>query len=400
MAKSTNIKRIAVLLCCTACSLIMGFCYTYSIIQPFIMEHFFIDSSAASLPYTIFLAVFVVGNYIGGAMQKKANIKIVLLIGYLLMTTGVFTTSLLPSEMPYAMWITYGGLLGIGDGMVYNVILATVQKWFPDRKGLVTGVTLAALGISATILSPLCSSWLSNYGFDGMFRIISAIFIVVAVFGIITIKSPPYDYMAGFKTVGAVGVSTHQCVTAWDCFAAKEYYMLTLILFCTVPAYILLSAIFVSYGETRGVDQALAVTGVSVASLIQVAGRFIVPAFSDKFGRKKALIMCFAITITAVILLVFSKSLLYVLCFWLLSFAYGGTSATTPPMVTDYLGSKNAGFVVSLTMIGSGIASLGTSVVSKIASIPTSFILAGITAGVGIVTTLLLPGPAPAKPHR
>lgn len=119
----------------------------------------------------------------------------------------------------------------------------------------------------------------------------------------------------------------------------------------------------------------------------------IVPAFSDKFGRKKALVLCFAITIIAVILLNFSSGILYVLCFWLLSFTYGGSSATTPPMITDYLGSKNAGFVVSLAMIGSGIASLGTSLASKIVSIPTAFIIAGITAVIGIITTLLLPKP-------
>lgn len=393
MVKSINAKRIAVLLCCTVCSLIMGFCYTYSIIQPFVMEHFSIDSSTASFPYTIFLAVFVAGNYIGGVMQKKFNVKIVLLIGYFLMIIGIFTTSLLPSNIPAAMWITYGGFIGIGDGMVYNVILAIVQKWFPDRKGLVTGVALAALGLSATILSPLCSGWLKSYGFDGMFRIVSAIFVVVAIFGIMTIKSPPDGYMADFKPSGAVAASTRQCVTAKDCFTTKEYYMLTLILFCAVPAYILLSAIFVSYGGTRGVDSELAVTGVSIASLIQVGGRLIVPAFSDKFGRKKALVLCFAITIIAVILLNFSSGILYVLCFWLLSFTYGGSSATTPPMITDYLGSKNAGFVVSLAMIGSGIASLGTSLASKIVSIPTAFIIAGITAVIGIITTLLLPKP-------
>lgn len=76
MVKSINAKRIAVLLCCTVCSLIMGFCYTYSIIQPFVMEHFSIDSSTASFPYTIFLAVFVAGNYIGGVMQKNSMLKL------------------------------------------------------------------------------------------------------------------------------------------------------------------------------------------------------------------------------------------------------------------------------------------------------------------------------------
>ena len=189
-------SRIFILACGSICSLIMGFAYTYSIVQPYIMDYFSIASYMASLPYTIFLALFVVGNYVGGVMQKKHSVKMIMLIGYLLMAVGLFSTSLLPSSAPAGMWFTYGTLLGIGDGMVYNVIIAMMQKWFPDKKGLATGITLAVLGVSATILSPLSSTWLTNYGFTGTFRILAVIFAVVAVFGMLTIKAPPAGYMA------------------------------------------------------------------------------------------------------------------------------------------------------------------------------------------------------------
>lgn len=387
--KSTN--RIVILICGVICSLIMGFCYTYSIFLPHIAEYFSIEPSAASLPYTIFLAVFVVGNYVGGVMQKKYNVKIIMLVGYLLMAAGIFATSLLPKTAPTGMWFTYGGLLGLGDGMVYNVIIAMMQKWFPDRKGLATGITLAVLGVSATILSPLCSSWLTNYGFTGTFKILAAIFVAIAIFGMLTIKAPPEGYMADYVPTGAVAVSTRQCLTARDCFKTKEYYMLTLIYFCAIPAFVLLSAIFVSYGTSKGLDSALAVTGVSVASLMQVAGRFLVSTSSDKIGRRGAIVLCFGITIAAVVLLNFSTGILYVVCFWLLSFTYGGTAATMPSLITDYLGTQNAGLVCSLVMIGFGIASIGTSFVAKAVTISTAFILAGAVAVVGIVITLLLP---------
>lgn len=389
--KSKNNSRIFILICGIICSLIMGFCYTYSIIQPYIMDYFSIESSMASLPYTIFLALFVVGNYIGGVMQKKYPVKIIMLVGYLLMAAGIFATALLPSSAPAGMWFTYGGLLGIGDGMVYNVIIAMMQKWFPDKKGLATGITLAVLGISATILSPLCSSWLTSYGFAGTFKILAGIYIVIAVFGMLTIKAPPEGYMSDYKPSGAVAVSQNACMTAGDCFRRKEYYLLSLIYFCAIPAFVLLSAIFVSYGTSRGLDNALLVTGVSVASLMQVGGRFLISTGSDKIGRKGAMLLCFAITIIAIVLLTFSKGIVYVICFWLLSFTYGGTAATMPSLITDYLGSKNAGLVCSLVMIGFGIASIGTSFLAKTVSTSIAFILAGLIAVVGIIVTLALP---------
>lgn len=392
MNKTTS--RTLILLCGIVCSLILGFCYTYSIIQPYIMDYFQIESSSASLPYTIFLAVFVVGNYVGGVMQKKMDVKKVLLIGYILMAIGIFCTSLLPAAAPVGMWFTYGGLLGLGDGMVYNVILAMMQKWYPDKKGLATGITLAVLGVSATILSPLCSRWLSSYGFQGTFKILAVIYVAIGVFGMLTIKAPPAGYMADYVPKGgAVISSAKECETASDCFKRKEYYMLTLIYFCAIPAFVLLSAIFVSYGSSRGLDQTLLVTGVSVGSLMQVAGRFLVSSGSDKIGRKGAMILCFAITIAAIILLTFSTGILYIICFWLLSFTYGGTAATMPSLITDQLGTKNAGLVVSLVMIGFGVASVGTSFVAKAVSLSTTFILAGGVALIGIILVILLPKP-------
>lgn len=392
MEKKSN--RLLILLCGVVCSLILGFCYTYSIIQPYIMDYFGIESSMASLPYTIFLAVFVVGNYVGGVCQKKMDVKKVLLIGYLLMAIGIFATAFLPKTAPAGMWFTYGGLLGLGDGMVYNVILAMMQKWYPDKKGLATGITLSVLGISATILSPLCNTWLSSYGFQGTFKILAVIYVAIGVFGMLTIKAPPEGYMADFVPKGAVAAADSKaCENAGDCFKRKEYYMLTGIYFCAIPAFVLLSAIFVSYGTSRGLDNALLVTGVSVASLMQVAGRFLVSAASDKIGRRGAMIFCFGITILAIVLLTFSTGILYVVCFWLLSFTYGGTAATMPSLITDQLGTKNAGLVVSLVMIGFGIASVGTSFVAKAVSLSTTFILAGVIAAVGTVLVLLLPKP-------
>ncbi len=88
--------------------------------------------------------------------------------------------------------------------MVYNVIIAMMQKWFPDKKGLATGITLAILGDSATILSPLCNKWLVAYGLAGTFKILTGIFVVIAIFGMLTIKAPPEGYMSDYRPTGAV----------------------------------------------------------------------------------------------------------------------------------------------------------------------------------------------------
>ena len=328
----TGSKRVRILICGMICCLILGFCYMYSIIQPYVMNYFSIESAEAALPYTIFLAVFVLGNYVGGILQKKISIKKIMLIGYLCMAAGILLTGFLPVSSPKMMWATYGGLLGLGDGIVYNVIVAMMQKWFPDKKGFATGLVLATLGISATILSPLCSRWLSSYGFSKTFIILAVIFAVIGVFGMLTIEAPPDGYMAGFVPKG--GAFNTKQYEAREVIRTATYYKLFLIQTFSIPAFVLISSIFVSFGTGKGLDTALLVAGVSIASLFQVAGRFIISSVSDKISTKNSMILVFIITISAVILLTFSSGYVYLVCFWLLSFAYGGSAATIPSLTT------------------------------------------------------------------
>ena len=377
MNENTQNKRIRILICGIICCLILGFCYMYSIIQPYVMDYFSIESAEAALPYTIFLAVFVLGNYIGGVLQKKISIKKIMLIGYICMAVGILATGYLPNNCPKLMWITYGGLLGIGDGIVYNVIVAMMQKWFPDKKGFATGLALATLGISATILSPLCSGWLSTYGFSKTFIILAGIFVVIGIFGMITIEKG--------------GVFNTKQYEASEVIKTKTYYKLLLIQTFSIPAFVLISSIFVSFGEAKGLQTEILVAGVSIASLFQVAGRFIISSISDKISSKNSMILVFIITILSVIILTVSKGYVYIVCFWLLSFAYGGSAATIPSLTTDYFGVKNAGVIVSLVLIGMGVSSICTPLIAKAVGENTSFIIAAVAAVIGIVLVFSLP---------
>lgn len=373
------------------CMLIMGVCYTYSLFQPYVMEHFNVDSPSASLPFTIFIAVFCIGNFVGGRMQQKTNIKFTLIVGYVLMVLGWLGTAVLPSDMFWAMFVTFGGLFGIGDGIVYNVIVALMPKWFIDRKGLASGLTLTMLGLSATVFSPFVSSWLTNYGFEKSFMIVAGIYAAVGVFGTITMKLPPEGYMADYVGTGPV-VTTKKQYEVSEVFKVKEFWIIMGLYFCAVPAYLLLSAIFVSYGADKGLTKEMATLGVSIASMCQVGGRFIIPTISDKIGRKAAFAISFLATALGVGLLTVSTDTLYVACFCLLSFSYGGSQACFAPIAADRFGTKNVGTILSLTMIGFGLGSIGASILAKMVGATTAFVGAGTVSLLGILLVWALPG--------
>lgn len=394
MEKKTS-NRWVLLVFAMICMLIMGICYTYSLFNPYVQEHFNVDQATATLPYTIFIAVFVLGNYLGGVSTTKNGMKKTLVIGYCFMFAGWLITAFLPGNMFWAMIVTFGVLFGIGDGMVYNVIVALTPKWFPDRKGLASGLTLAALGLSATIFSPMVSGWLSKYGFRTSFMIVSFIYVGVAIIGLLSLKNPPEGFMIQ-KNAGAPGASAavapQKQFEVKEATKTKEFWIVMALYFCAVPAYLLLSAIFVSYGKSKGLEPAMATLGVSIASLCQVGGRLILPTVSDKIGRKAAFIVAFLVTAGGIVLLTFSTGVLYVACFALLSLSYGGCNACFGPIAADIWGTKNLGTILSLTMIGFGVGSIASTILNKVLGPGTAFIVAGIIACVGVVLVFMLPG--------
>jgi MFS family permease len=385
-------NRWVLLLFAMICMLIMGVCYTYSLFNPYVQEHFGVDQATATLPYTIFIAVFVVGNYLGGVSTTKNGMKKTLLYGYILMVAGWLITTFLPQNLFWGMVVTFGGLFGIGDGMVYNVIVALTPKWFPDRKGLASGLTLAALGLSATVFSPMVSKWLSTFGFK-TFMIVAMIYVGVAIIGLLTLQNPPEGYMVQPVAGGgpANAVAPQKQYEVKEAVKMKEFWIVMGLYFCAVPAYLLLSAIFVSYGKSKGLDAGLATLGVSIASLCQVGGRLILPTLSDKIGRKAAFIVSFLVTAGGIVLLTFATGPLYVFCFALLSLSYGGCNACFGPIAADIWGTKNLGTILSLTMIGFGVGSIASTILNKILGPGTAFIVAGVIAVIGVILVFMLP---------
>lgn len=251
-------KRWLMLVFGMICMLVMGICYTYGLFHPYIMKHFNVESASASLPFTVFIAVFCVGNYIGGVMQRKMHLKMVLIVGYALMAAGWIASSVLPSESFALIFLTYSVLFGIGDGIVYNVIVSLMPKWFPDRKGMASGLALAMLGMSATVFSPVVSSWLSSYGYAKSFLYVGFVYLAIGIFGTLTLSEPPADYAEHFASAAGVPASTQKQYTLKEALKVKDLYTIMGLYFCAVPAYLLLSAIFVTYGSGKGLTADMA----------------------------------------------------------------------------------------------------------------------------------------------
>ena len=124
-----------------------GYPHVWSIYQPYVMEQAGWSQGQASMCFYLALSTFVFGNIVGG-----------------IFAAGILASAFLIVPTPLPMYLSYGVMQGFGQGMIYTVILATVQRWFPDRTGFASGVVVTANGLCGFFLAPLSRKLLEAEG--------------------------------------------------------------------------------------------------------------------------------------------------------------------------------------------------------------------------------------------
>jgi len=109
--------------------------------------------SEASLAFTLSLAMMPIAMTIAGKIQDKQGPKKVMIIGGIMFGLGVIATGFTTSLM--YLYLVYGVIGGLGIGAVYSCAIANTVKWFPDKKGLASGLIAAGLGMGAVVFAPI-----------------------------------------------------------------------------------------------------------------------------------------------------------------------------------------------------------------------------------------------------
>ena len=116
----------------------------------------------ASLPFTVTIGMIFTGSYIGGRIQDKKGPRPVALTGGIIYAIGCILASFALSHDNTQLWLLvlgYGVISGFGLGFAYIVPIAMLQKWFPDKRGLITGLAVAGFGFGAVLTAPV-AQWL------------------------------------------------------------------------------------------------------------------------------------------------------------------------------------------------------------------------------------------------
>ncbi|MGI8850161.1 MAG: L-lactate MFS transporter [Acidimicrobiales bacterium] len=292
----------------------------------------------------------------------------------------------------------YGVISGFGLGLAYIVPIAMLQKWFPDKRGLITGLAVGGFGFGAVLTSPVAQRLIdANKDVPTRaFLPLGIAYLVLSLIGASFFRNPPPGYVVpGYApaTSGRV-VDSGRDYTEGESLRTRQWYLLTAILTLNVTAGIaLISQAAASATDVAGYTTTGAATIVGILAVFNGAGRIIWAAVSDLTGRMAAFAAMLGLSGICLVLLPHaSNSVLFFLLAAIVYLCYGGGFGTMPATAGDYFGVKHAGAIYGLMIIAWSVGGIiGPVIASALIGSTKSYTVAYTTLGVIALVAIVLP---------
>src|ERR1700726_4080735 len=337
----------------------LGAVYAWSVFRVPLAKQFGWSISEVTLTFTISIFVLGIDLFFGGMKLNRKGPRIVALTGGVLYGLGVFLASF--SHNLWWLYFSYGFIGGIGLGLGYIVPVAVLVKWFPDRRGLITGIAVGGFGAGALITAPVATRLIQSVGVLTTFAYLGIAYLVVTIIAGSFMQNPP----DGWKPEGWSPTASQTSQRAGRDFMLGEalktwqWYALWLLLFLNTCAGIsVISQEAPIFQELTGVTAVVAGGMVGVASLGNAVGRVFWAWVSDLITRRATFFVMFLLQVLLFWFLpnVASASLMTIVTFVVLM-CYGGGFGTMPAFAAGYFGPQNVGPVFCLMLTAWGFAS-------------------------------------------
>ena len=359
----------------------------------------------ATIPFEVAIGMIFVGTYLGGRIQDRRGPRVVAMVGVTVYSIGIMLASLTRDASDlWLLILGYGVLGGFGLGLAYIVPIAMLQKWFPDKRGLITGIAVGGFGFGAVITSPLAQRMIQgNEDYQRyptkVFLWLGLAYLVAGLIGASVFRNPSQGYAVAKPSAAAdSGAPKRNAAgrdfTPQEALSTPQWYMLTLILTISVTAGI--SLISVAAGtatDVAGFTAAGAATLVGVMGLFNGGGRILWAAISDRIGRRPAFIGILGIQGLALLAIPHagSQAIFYVLCA-LVYTCYGGAFGTLPSTAGDFFGVKHSGAIYGLMLLGWSIGGIvGPLLISWLIGEDQAYTLGFTVVGIIALAGLILP---------
>ncbi len=372
--------------------LALGAVYAWSVFLPKVMDLYHVSKVSANATFSITLVALGITAGFGGYLNNRFGPRTIAMVAGTLYGLGIFLASFVSPNITL-LYLTYGVIGGIGLGLGYIVALAMLIKWFPDRRGFITGLAVAGFGGGAAITAPIASYvLLPSLKLNTTFLVLGIVYFVIVVAAAQFYRRAPDGYApAGWTpSVQQQRVRSTREYRLGEALSSPKWYVLWLILALNVTAGAALISVAAPLArDFTGVALTTASALVVTISIFNGIGRLFWGWVSDFIGRPFTFLSLFVIQIIAFALMPLIGQGQFALLFIpasAIAFCYGGGFGTMPAFAADFFGPRNAGTIygVMLTAWSAG-AIVGPILIASVPFRTALYIIAVIMA----VSTIL-----------
>jgi len=388
-------------------NLCMGNLYAWSVFRIPLQKAYGWSAFDATVPFSLSIAFFAVAMVIAGRMQDKLGPRTVGMVGGILVGVGFVLSAMIGNTLT-GLYLSFGVIAGLGIGAAYVTPLAVTIKWWPDRRGLMTGLVVLGFGAGAIIGGIGGPLLIANVGVLTTFMIFGIIFGAVITFCAALLRNPPPGYKpAGWSPPApAPGAKVMKAdFTPGEMVATLPFWLLWVVyLIAAGTGLIVISQASPIGQEIAGLTPVVAGGALTMLAVFNGLGRPGFGAISDAIGRKNAMALVFALYIVSLLFILPNATSFatYALGVCVVGFAFGGTLALMPAFTADFFGTKNLGinygWLFSAYGVAGGVLSLfAIQVRVQTGAWTTAFWYLTVACAAGLVLILITRAPAPKE---
>lgn len=360
--ENSNKGRAAVLTAACVTMFFISSIALYSVVSKNLLAEHPDWTDALTWAFPVFQTIMAVTGIFAGRISDKIGPRNVVIAAAVMYGAGWFLSGTVTE--PWQFYLYFSVIAAIGNGLGYNPALTCGQKWFIDKKGFASGITLAASTAGPAVLSPVLASLLiPALGIYGGLKALGVLFFVTILASALFLKAPeagwlPEGYEAPAGSSALAG--TFGDLTPGEMVRTPRFWILIITFACAATAGTLLvgkvasiSAVQLFADPNSTAAVALGGTVVTVNTVANLVGRLSFGTITDKIGGYKSLLVMLVITIAALLLMSMSFSTgLFFVALALLGFSFGALLVIYPPLTGGAFGTTNLGVNYGIMFLG------------------------------------------------
>lgn len=389
--RSTNSIRITTLIGTIMAQFALGSVYTWSLFNAGIAEQLGVPVDNVAFSFGILSLALALASSLSGKMQERFGVKRVTIAAGVLMGLGLFLTAHVTNVV--MLYLCAGLVLGWADGTGYLLTLSNCVRWFPERKGLISALSIGAYGLGSLGFKFINLALLDQVGLNQTFLYWGAMAAVVIIVGGLLMADAPRQAQQQTTTPTAN-------FTLGEAIRRPQFWMLALIFFTVCMSGLYVIGVAKDIGEQyAGLSFSIAANAVAVIAVANLGGRLVLGVLSDSMACIKVVALALLSCLIGVGLLLFTDlSLAYFYAaVAFIAFSFGGTITVYPSLVSDFFGLNNLTKNYGAIYLGFGIGSLcGSLVAAAFGGFTATFNFMLVLLAIAFVAALTIKRPAPA----